>query len=571
MDLSPGSTFAGYEIRGEIGRGAMGIVYLAYDPKLDREVALKVVAEHLAQDSAFRARFAQEAKAAARVEHPSVVAIYQTGEENDIPFLAMRLVRGRELSAILAERGSYEIGAAVALLRPIAAGLDAAHAANIVHRDVKPANILVPDDGSAAVLVDFGIGRVMQGTRATQTGSWVGTVDYVAPEQIRGGDVDGRADQYALGCVLYEMIAGEPPFRREDTIQSLFAHANDAPPVVATGDAAADTRVGAAITRALSKDVDSRFASCGDLLDVASGGAEPSSVAQVSHKTGTLIAAAPVAPAASAVGPTGTIVGKASASQPAVPGQSQAKTRSATWIVAGFGAVFVVILIGAGLMFTLTRSGTPEMERTALCVDAADGVSDAITSLEQVRLKQNATANRGMWNAAADANRKVIACWNTAGTQPVGGKETQEALGAAMTAITEHTPKYTPPPIKKRVPLPRNPDSGNWYVPEESGDHYDEINSNAKPCYAYAGLRAIGWSYDTFQAKSTRVPPVGWEYYDTWCEAMRGEREPPRYVIKVTERDPVYKLSATGVTIVKRQVEKLRILGTPDYLMTPKP
>ncbi len=398
VDLSPGSSFAGYEIRGEIGRGAMGIVYLAYDPKLDREVALKVVAEHLAQDPAFRARFAQEAKAAARVEHPSVVAIYQAGEKNDIPFLAMRLVRGRELSEILAERGSYGIDAAIALLRPIAAGLDAAHAANIVHRDVKPANILVPDDGSDPVLVDFGIGRVMQGTRATQTGSWVGTVDYVSPEQIRGGDVDGRADQYALGCVLYEMVVGEPPFRREDTIQSLFAHANDAPPLIVTGDAVADARLNEVVTRALAKDPAVRFASCADLVAVAAGIVAAEGVAQVSSRTGTVIAPSPV-------GPTGTVVGDGRAAEPISPPpvrEVATKPGKTKFVVLGLVvAVLAVGGVGGYLVFgggsgsstdasavaqaTATGTESQESEVSAACVEAKFQLLDTARNLLRIR------------------------------------------------------------------------------------------------------------------------------------------------------------------------------------------
>ncbi len=292
MDLSPGSTFAGYEIRSEIGRGAMGVVYRAYDPKLDREVALKVVAEHLAQDSDFRSRFIQEARSAARVEHPSVVAVYETGEVDEVPFLAMRLIRGRELSEIIAECGRLTPGEALRILRPIAEGLDAAHTVGIVHRDVKPANILVPDDGSGAVLVDFGIGRVMQGTRATQTGSWLGTVDYVAPEQIRGSDVDGRADQYALGCVLFEMLAGEPPFRRQDTIQSLFAHANEVPPVITLGDTSSSDRINKALEEVLSKDPADRFASCSAFADAVSL-ADPIRVVPDRGPTGTVVSTTP--------------------------------------------------------------------------------------------------------------------------------------------------------------------------------------------------------------------------------------------------------------------------------------
>jgi serine/threonine protein kinase len=399
--------FAGYEVGRIIGRGAMGVVYQAHDPKLGRDVALKVVAEHLAQDEAFRARFAQEAKSAARVEHPGVVAIYQTGEEDGIPFLVMRLVRGRELSAILGDRGKLPLAEALRLLTPIAGGLDAAHAANIVHRDVKPANILVPDDGSDPVLVDFGIGRVMQGTRATQTGSWVGTVDYVAPEQIRGGDVDGRADQYALGCVLYEMIVGEPPFRREDTIQSLFAHANDAPPLIVTGDAVADARLNEVVTRALAKDPAVRFASCADLVAVAAGVVAAEGVAQVSSRTGTVIAPSPV-------GPTGTVVGDGRAAEPASsPPVREVATKPSKTKFVVLGLVVAVLAVGGVGGYIVFASGSGSStdasaveQTTATSPPASTAIDPALVKLRALFAKYRAvsssyeTQERTKWDSA---------------------------------------------------------------------------------------------------------------------------------------------------------------------------
>lgn len=271
MKLEPGSVFASYEIRGVVGRGAMGVVYLGWDPKLDREVALKVVSEHLTDDPAFRDRFSREARAAARVDHPGVVTIYETGEEAGVPYIAMKHVSGTDLETVLAEQGRLDPSRAFRLLTPVADGLDAAHKVGVVHRDVKPANILVPNDGSTSVLVDFGIGRVTHGTRATQTGTWVGTVDYVAPEQIRGSDLDGRADQYSLACVLFEVISGGPPFPRDDPLQAMFAHANDEPPLVESGDYEVDERINAALQRALSKDPSARFPSCGELLRSVQG------------------------------------------------------------------------------------------------------------------------------------------------------------------------------------------------------------------------------------------------------------------------------------------------------------
>jgi hypothetical protein len=482
MDLSPGSTFAGYEIRSEIGRGAMGVVYLAYDAKLDREVALKVVAEHLAQDPAFRARFAQEAKAAARVEHPSVVAIYQTGEENDIPFLAMRLVRGRELSEILAERGAYDIDAAVALLRPIAAGLDAAHAANIVHRDVKPANILVPDDGSDPVLVDFGIGRVMQGTRATQTGSWVGTVDYVAPEQIRGGDVDGRADQYALGCVLYEMVAGEPPFRRDDTIQSLFAHANDAPPLIVTGDAVADARLNEVVQRALAKDPAERFASCADLAAVAAGVVAPGGVAQVSGRTGTVIAS-------SLVGPTGTVVGDLRAAEPeaSLPPVRDVATKPGKGKVVVLGLVVAVLAVGGvgGYLVLGSSSGSStdasaDGQTTATSPPASTAIDPALVKLRALNARYQAakqsyatldstksSLTSKQWKVC-DANNDAECTWDIYKRLYTWRKNQENRLSVMIQAVIE------------QAAVAGNCDSGNPFEPVLSyhtkmGSLYQEL------------------------------------------------------------------------------------------------
>lgn len=381
-ELAEGSVFAGYEVGSVLGRGAMGVVYQARDPKLERDVALKVVAEHLAQDASFRERFVQEARAVARVEHPGVVAIYQTGEERGVPFLAMRLVRGRELSKVLAEHGRLTPDEALRLLRPVAEGLDAAHAAGIVHRDVKPANIIVPADGSPPVLVDFGIGRVMQETRATQTGSWVGTVDYVAPEQIRGGAVDGRADQYALGCVMHELVMGTPPFRRDDTIQTLFAQASDPPPVIATGDAEADARLNAAVGRALAKRPEERFATCRDLLGSAAGSDAPA--AAETARAGTLVIGVP---------PSGAAVPKAPRDHvlPELPAR-----RSRAKRIAVLAAVALAVVVGGAVALIALGGSAGSSDGTAATTASTMAASITPTTtaaaVEDPRLEKLRTA-----------------------------------------------------------------------------------------------------------------------------------------------------------------------------------
>ncbi len=408
-DLAEGTEFAGYVIRERIGRGAMGVVYRAEDPKLSREVALKVVAEHLAEDDQFRARFAQEAKAAARVEHPGVVAIYQTGEENGIPFLAMRLIRGRELSQVLAERGKIPVAEAVRVLTPIAEGLDAAHAAGIVHRDVKPANILVPNDGSPAVLVDFGIGRVMQGTRATQTGSWVGTVDYVAPEQIRGADVDGRADQYSLGCVLYEMIEGKPPFERGDAIQTMFAHASEDVPLSSVDEPG----VRAAFNRALAKDPDARFQSCAELVAVASGTRRADAIPLTSGKTGTIIASGSPQMAEAVT----TNSSPPAASETGVRGGRKATGSGRKWLLAGIGAA-VVVAIAATIGFVAFLGGGADNAQSAVSATTTDqpittAVDPALVRLRSVDARYRTAASRfeeAMGTHVEAADREWKAC-----------------------------------------------------------------------------------------------------------------------------------------------------------------
>ncbi len=407
-DLAEGTEFAGYVIRERIGRGAMGVVYRAEDPKLSREVALKVVAEHLAEDDQFRARFAQEAKAAARVEHPGVVAIYQTGEENGVPFLAMRLIRGRELSQVLAERGKIPVAEAVRILTPIAEGLDAAHAAGIVHRDVKPANILVPNDGSPAVLVDFGIGRVMQGTRATQTGSWVGTVDYVAPEQIRGADVDGRADQYSLGCVLYEMVEGKPPFERGDAIQTMFAHASEDVPLSSVDEPG----VRAAFNRALAKDPDARFQSCAELVAVASGTRRADAIPLTSGKTGTVIASGShqTAEAVTTSSPT-------AASETEVRGGRKSTGSGRKWLLAGIGAA-VVVAIAAVIGFVAFSGGGADNAQSAVSATTTEqpittAVDPALVKLRSIDARYRTAASRfeeEMFPHVKAAHREWKAC-----------------------------------------------------------------------------------------------------------------------------------------------------------------
>jgi ABC-type branched-subunit amino acid transport system substrate-binding protein/streptogramin lyase/predicted Ser/Thr protein kinase len=268
--LGPGSTFAGYRVESLLGRGGMGVLYRATDLSLDRPVALKLIAPELAEDERFRSRFLKEPRLAAALDHPHVVPIYEAGEYEGQLFLVMRYVEGRDLGSVLEHEGRLAPERALAVLAQVADALDAAHRRGLVHRDVKPANMLLDGDGHA-YLTDFGISKQLGGA-STDTRRVVGTLDYLAPEQIRGEKVDGRTDCYALACVLYECLAAAPPFRHETEAETLWAHMQEPPPSV-PGYPELDPVLG----RGLAKEKEGRYASCGELVAAAASalGFEP--------------------------------------------------------------------------------------------------------------------------------------------------------------------------------------------------------------------------------------------------------------------------------------------------------
>jgi len=258
-DLSVGSELLGYRVQELLGRGGMGVVYLAEDARLRRRVALKVLAPSVAADEEFRDRFLAESKLAASLDHPCVVPIYEAGEADGQLFIAMRFVEGSDLKALLAG-GPLTAERSVRLCAQVADALDFAHERGLVHRDVKPANVLI-DGRDHVYLADFGLTKRLDDSRTTKPGLF-GTVGYIAPEQLRGEAVNGRADQYSLGCVLYECLTGERPFPRPTQAAVLFAHLQDLPP--------APAGLEAVMQRALAKNADDRYPTCVELM-VAAG------------------------------------------------------------------------------------------------------------------------------------------------------------------------------------------------------------------------------------------------------------------------------------------------------------
>ncbi len=264
----PGAEFAGHRIEAVIGEGGMGVVYRARNLALDRVRALKVLSPGLSADVRFRERFRRESRLAASIEHPNVIPVHQAGEEGGHLYLSMRLVEGSDLRQMVILDGPLDPGAAAEIVGAVAAGLDASHAAGLVHRDVKPANVLVGAgaDAGRVYLTDFGISRTTGGGgTVTGTGELVGTADFIAPEQIAGEDVDRRADIYALGAVLHYALTGQAPFPRENELATLFAHSNAPRPRPSSIRAEVSPRLDPVVAKAMAVDPDERFQSAGAL------------------------------------------------------------------------------------------------------------------------------------------------------------------------------------------------------------------------------------------------------------------------------------------------------------------
>ncbi|MCW3015733.1 MAG: serine/threonine protein kinase, partial [Solirubrobacterales bacterium] len=261
-ELQVGDAFAGHRIDAVAGRGGMGVVYRATQLDLDRTVALKLITPSLAQDPMFRERFIRETRVAAGIDHPNVIPVFYAGENEGRLYLAMRYVMGEDLRTLVRREGALQGVRAARIVAQVASALDAAHASGIVHRDVKPANILL-GTGEHAYLTDFGLTkRVHSASGMTQAGGWVGTLGFVSPEQIRGEHVDARTDVYALGCVLHHALTGAPPHQRETDEATLWAHLHEPPPPLGLDVPAPLSDV---VVRALAKDPDDRFPSAGDL------------------------------------------------------------------------------------------------------------------------------------------------------------------------------------------------------------------------------------------------------------------------------------------------------------------
>jgi hypothetical protein len=272
IELRPGQVFAGYRIEELAGHGGMGVVYRATQLLLDRTVALKLITPALADQRAFHERFQREWRLLALIDHPHVIPVYEAGEAHGRLFVSMRWVQGPNLGEMLARTAGLEPARAVAIVGQIAAALEAAHGCGLVHRDVKPANILIESRGERdhAFLSDLGISKRVDALDSiTATGGWMGTLDYVAPEQLAAGPLDGRADIYSLGCVLFETLTGRVPYPRDSPMAKLSAHLHEPVPSASELHPGIPAAMDGVIARAMAKDPAERYPTAGDLARAA--------------------------------------------------------------------------------------------------------------------------------------------------------------------------------------------------------------------------------------------------------------------------------------------------------------
>jgi serine/threonine protein kinase len=264
-----GTEVAGYRLEKVVGRGGMSCVYLAEHIRLGRKVALKILASALSEDEGYRERFVRESRRAAELEHPNIIPIYDAGEDDGELYIAMRYVEGADLKAIIKRDGPLRLGHVLFILEQVADALDAAHERDLVHRDVKPSNILVSEPSDRVYLTDFGVVKHTASRGLTKTGFFIGTVDYAPPEQIEGLPLDSRTDVYALGCVFYECLTGRAPYDRDGEVAVMHAHLTASPPKLTVPRPDLPKALNEVVATAMAKSKEERYASCGDMMVAA--------------------------------------------------------------------------------------------------------------------------------------------------------------------------------------------------------------------------------------------------------------------------------------------------------------
>jgi serine/threonine-protein kinase len=518
-----GRQLSQYQIIEELGRGGMAVVYKAWQPALERYVAIKVLPSHFVSDQRFLARFRHEALAAAQLNHPNIVTVHDVGQEESVHFIVMEYLEGLPLNNLLHNQGPLPLGRVTPIVEQLSAALDYAHRRGLVHRDIKPANIII-GRGDHATLTDFGIAKALSGTSLTQTGTMVGTPQYMAPEQVLGATVDHHADIYALGIVCYEMLAGDPPFTG-DTAAVLYAHAHRPPPSLRQRLPRLPAYVEDVLGRALEKDPGARFASAGEMSAALQTPSEASAPV------------APITPPYQSTPPP-AVVPPSAASMPQLGAEPPATGRTArdgstgpqVWLLVGGAAAAALVFIAAILFILLGGGG-----------------SEAVTPITESASPRATTAIAIVTSPSTDTPRPTLPSL-TPSEPPPGQTVTPSAT---QTPPANPTPTPTPTPTTPPPPPPAalrlvfvlgSPGDADIYLTDADGTNQRQLaggsNDQAEPSWSPDEQRV---AYQSDQAGN----------YDVWVISADGRNQRRLTTDSVDEREPAW--SPNGQQIVYRR------------------
>ncbi|MFC2037279.1 protein kinase [Chloroflexota bacterium] len=472
-----GSKLGKYTITEEIGRGGMGAVYKAYDATLDRHVAIKVLAPHLVWQEGFVERFLREARAAARLQHPNIVTIYDVGQEAGWYYYVMEYLEGKTLNELTQEQQFLPPETVLSLLQPMAAALDYAHHNGLVHRDIKPGNIIVGRAGRVS-LTDFGIARAVQETRLTATGTTVGTPEYMSPEQVRGWAVDARSDQYSLAVVAYELLSGQVPFKAESTLSLMYKVVHEPPPPIDQVRPELPRQVGEVLGKALAKEPGDRYPTVTDFVEALAQGlagrrveAAPLPPVPRDKKAPTVLTGAAAATAGrQSLAPAAAPAAKPS--RPAAPPAAPARERRGVPIWLWLLAALTVLVLAIALVLALRGGGgrgTPTAAAIVTQVVTSSPAEASPSPSSQIPPSPTATHTPNPSPVAPTTTAPPTQGLSTARPLP---SPTQAATQAptstpthtltpapSATAAASATPAATRTPEPTKVPTPRPPAS----------------------------------------------------------------------------------------------------------------
>jgi Protein kinase domain len=437
--LTIGSTFAGYVIEAVAGRGGMGVVYRARESRPARTVALKVISPELAADTDFRARFERESEIAATIEHPNVIPVHRVGEEAGQLFLVMRHVDGIDLSAMIANAGRLQPRRAVDIIAQVCAALDAAHARGLVHRDVKPANVLVTREGHV-YLTDFGIAKRSDATGgSTLTGYFLGTLDYSAPEQIESGRVDARTDVYATGCMLYHALTGQVPFQGENAAATIWAHLSAPPPSLRAIDGTLPEQLDAVVAKAMAKAPDDRYPTAGDLGQAAEAAVDSGSPTQAEHGMSSDAATTRHEPVRAAAFPLARR--DLPAAEPTLPPTPRAGAAKPPAIVilaaAGILVVGGLAIAWAAGAFSTKSAKSPAVSTSGLTTPTAGPTTPRLSGGDRIVANRFASLLRRNSGARAQVVSAVGAVSNCSMNGNAGSAALETAISARQSVVNE--------------------------------------------------------------------------------------------------------------------------------------